>query len=199
MPHQKKIIISVVLALVLLAAIASGGFYLYSGLIIFDHRDCSSAYAPEDFEHPNGYSINYPFFGNPLTLSGSTGRTYAINSVSEKNVCVYDAVNEPIYTWVDYLASRYKRYVNLSYIMEQNDKTISVSLNGSAKDDEGNNISLEQKFVFDIENASPDNLPKWTNKNEMNADYKEYLDYLQSYIDDPEKAVMPGWLAEQAA
>ncbi|MCM1487373.1 MAG: hypothetical protein NC203_03310 [Firmicutes bacterium] len=190
------IILSVILALILLAAIALGGVFLYSGLIIFDHRDCTINSASIEFN--DSYSLVYPFFGNPIVLSGSDGPTYATNSISRKSVPVYDAVNSPMYMWKDYLCSRYKKCVNLNYVMEQNDKTISVSFSGNAKDDEGNTVPLEQKFVFDIENASPDKLPEWINRGEMNDDYKEYLDYIQSRIDDPKNAVMPEWLAEQS-
>lgn len=198
-PKPLVITLIVLLSIVVLAAAAYGGIYLYSEQVIFDHRDISEPYGP--IEESEGYSLNYPFFGNPLTLSGSSAASYALifGSGGKKNIPVYNAVNDPIYTWVSYLSRRYKRHVNLDYTMEQDSKTISVSLSGNFKDDEGKIIPLEQKFVFNIEDASPENLPQWTNKDEASADYKEYLDYLQNYPKDPENTKIPDWLAQQIA
>ena len=200
-PKPLVITLIVLLSIVALAAAAYGGIYLYSEQVIFEHRDCSTAYAPVKYEYSEGYSINYPFFANPLALSGCDGTSYALifGSGGEKNIPVYNAVNDPIYTWVNYLSSRYKRHVNLDYTMEQDSKAILVSLSGNVTDDEGKIIPLEQKFVFNIENASPENLPQWINKDEASADYKEYLDYLQSYPRDPENTKIPDWLARQIA
>ncbi|MCM1298699.1 MAG: hypothetical protein NC203_07145 [Firmicutes bacterium] len=185
------VVIIIILAIALLIAIAAGGLYLFSETVRFDHRDTSEAYAPVSYEQPEGYSVNYPFFGNSLTLSGGTGRScaFVFGVGGEKNIWVYNAVNEPIDTWVDYLATRYKRHVNLNYDLEQDSKSITVTFKGNAADDEETVIPLEQKFVFDIENASSDTLPQWINKDEASADYKEYLNYLEN----PDVNPMPDW------
>ena len=191
------IIISVLLALILLIAIGCGALYLYSDAVIFDHRDVSAVSLSEFIDAPpDSYSVNYPWFGNPMMLSGGDGRTFSLTlgSGGEKNVWVYTAVNNPIDTWVDYLGARYDGRFSLDYTMEQDSKTISVHLTGTA-DDNGSSVPLEQSFIFNIENASPENLPTWLNEDDLTDEYKEYLNFLLNY----ETVPMPAWYAEKMA
>ena len=192
------IILSVLLALFLIIAIAFGALYLYSDMVIFDHRDITDIPFYESIDVPSeSYSVNYPWFGNPMMLSGGGGKTFTLTlgSGGEKNLRVYSAVNDPIYIWIHYLGERYDGRVSLDYTMEQDSKTISVHLSGAADDDDGSSVPLEQSFIFNIENASPDNLPKWLNEDDLTDEYKEYLNYLLNY----ETVPMPDWLTEKLA
>lgn len=114
-PKPLIITLIVVLSIALLIAATAAGIYLYSETVRFDHRDCSSVIALMVYDEVEGYSVNYPYFGNSLMLSGSDARSYAFifGSGGKNNIRVYDAVNAPIDTWVDYLASRYKKRINL--------------------------------------------------------------------------------------
>lgn len=191
--------IIVITILILLTALTFGGIYLYSEAVIFDHRDCNTAYSFS--EYVDGYSIKYPRFGNPMMIgvdvdeNGITGRIYSLTfgKGGLKNVPVYDAINSPLCIWVDYLMIKYKNRVNLDYTLEQDSSTITVCLTGNAEDDEEQSVSLEQKFVFDIKDAGPDNLPDWVNQNEASAEFKEYWNYLNN----TSSMAMPDWLAEQ--
>lgn len=198
MQKNVNIVLSILLGLFLLIAITFGALYLYSDMVIFDHRDITDIpfYESIDAQYES-YSVNYPWFGNPMMLSGGGGRTFAITlgSGGAKNVWVYTAVNEPIDMWIDYLCMRYGGRVSLDYTMEQDSRTISVHLSGTAEDDDGSIVPHEQSFLFDIENASPDNLPKWLNEDDLTDEYKEYLNFLLNH----ETVPMPAWFEEKYA
>lgn len=199
MKKTKKVfavITSVILTLFLATAIALFVHYFYAETVIFAHRDCSTVISNVEpaKENIECYQLKYPFFGNPIALKGSTGRTYSLTFFSggEKNVDIYEAVNSPIFFWVDYLYSRYRGCVNLDYTLEQDDKSIYVSMSGNINDGK-KNVTVEQKFVFNIENAAPDNLPVWVNEEEISEEYREYLVFVNNPCDD----TMPEWYAEQ--
>ena len=182
------IIISVLLITVLLVMSIFVGLYLYSEAVIFDHRD--SAEVHSSIEPIEGFTVKYPFFANPRMLSGGDGRTYslALWGGGEKNIDVYETVNAPIYIWVDYLYNRYLGRVNLNYAIEQNSKTISVSMSGNVYEGE-KSIPVSQKFIFDIENAGSDKLPEWVNEGETDEEYKEF----RMFVTDPTVNPMPDW------
>lgn len=193
-PKPLVITLIVLLSIAVLGAAAYGGIYLYSEQVIFDHRDCSMSFGRGYYEIPEGYTINYPFFGNPLALSGSDGPDYALifGSGGEKNIPVYDAVNSVISSWIYYLSLKYKNYVTFDYTMKQDSKTIAINFKGNVADEERKTLSLEQEFVFDIENASPDNLPQWVNEDEAGEEFKEYW----HYINNRSSVDMPEWYSE---
>ena len=185
------IAISVILISALLVLSAFAGIYLYSETIIFNRRDSSevhSAVPPVE-----GFSVKYPFFANSMALSGSDGRAYTLTlpNGGEKNIEVYEAVNAPVYILVDYLYNRYRGRVNLDYSLEQDSKTITVSMSGNVYEDE-NSIPVEQKFVFDIENADSDQLPKWINEGEMDEEYRDFFGFVTNPMVNP----MPDWYVE---
>lgn len=185
------IAISILLISALLVPSAFTGLYFYSEAVIFDHRDSSevhSAISPSE-----GFSVKYPFFANPMALSVSDGRSYALAlwNGGEKNIDVYEAVNAPIYIWVDCLYNRYLGRVNLDYSLERDEKTITVSMSGNVYVGE-NSIPVEQKFVFDIENADSDQLPKWINEEETDEEYREFFGFVTNPMVNP----MPDWYGE---
>lgn len=199
MKKTKKVLAitaSVILSLALVSVIALAAYYLYAETVIFDHKNCSTVISDVDpaKENIEGYSLNYPFFGNPTALNGTAGRTYSLTFFSggEKNICIYDAVNDPIYIWVEYLYNKYRGRVNLDYTLEQDSKTISVSMSGNLNDGE-KTVFVEQKFVFDIENAAPDHLPVWANGDEISDEFREYIDYVNNPCDD----TVPDWVKQR--
>lgn len=185
------IAISVILISALLVLSAFTGLYLYSEAVIFDHRDSSEVHST--ISPAEGFSVKYPFFANPMALSGSDGRAYTLTLLNggEKNIEVYEAVNAPVYIWVDYLYNRYRGRVNLDYSLEQDGKTITVSMSGNVYEGE-NSIPVEQKFVFDIENADSDQLPKWINEEETDEEYREFF----GFVTNPTVNPMPDWYGE---
>ena len=186
-----------ILGLILLFFASLGLLYIYSDSVVFGHIDTSEvASALSDIDTPAAdYPVNYPWFGNPLMLLGHTGRGFGIifSDGGEKNIGVYMAVNDPIVTWIDYLSLRYDRRITLDYTMEQNTRSISVRLTGAAEDVDGSTVPIDQSFMFNIENAAPDNLPTWLNEDDMPDEYKEYMNYVLNY----ETVPRPAWVEEK--
>lgn len=197
------IIISVIIAVLLIAVIVLAVFLAQVNAVRFDHVENSGRYAANAYNlsaeeaQAQGYSVKTPFFGNSLMIAGGTYTVYFMNAGAE-NIAVYDAVNSPIDMWANYAVARYDNRVKADYDIVQDDKTIEVTMNGTA-DVEGKTVDISEKFVFNIENASPENLPQWTNRDELSSEYKEYLDYVDDCINNPEKAVMPDWLSASHA
>ena len=195
----RLIILSSVLGLILLLFAALGLLYLYSDSVVFGHRDTSFVTAHVDIDiSAADYHVNYPWFGNPMMMSGSDSYImYApfLGSGGEKNIWVYMAVNDPIFSWIYYLGDRYDGRFTVDYTMEQDSKSISVRLTGTAYDDDGSAVPLDQGFLFNIENASPENLPTWLNEDDLTDECKEYLDFWCNY----ETVPVPAWLEEKLA
>lgn len=195
----RLIILSSILGLILLLFATLGLFYLYADSVVFDHRDTSQVPIRVEIDAPSNdeYPVNYPWFGNPLMLHWDSGRGFGLffGHGGEKNIKVYMAVNDPIVMWIDYLGERYDRRFTVDYTMEQDSKSISIHFKGTAEDDDGSVIPLNQSFLFNIENASSVNLPKWLNQEEMDGECAEYWDFLLNY----ETVPMPAWLEEKLA
>ena len=185
----RLIILCSILGLILLFFAFLAGLYFYSNLVIFDHIDNTSI-SSED------YPVKYPWFGNPLMIYEGGGGIYAVifEDGGLKNLSVYNAVNDPLILWIDfYLRERYDGRFTLDYTLEQDSKTISVHLFGTAYKEDGAAVPLDRSFIFDIENASPDNLPTWLNEDDMSDEYKEFVNYMFNY----ETVPMPDWIAEK--
>ena len=193
----RLIILSSILGLILLLFATLGLFYLYADSVVFDHIDTSIVPVREGVDAPSNdeYPVNYPWFGNPLMLLWESGRGFGLffGHGGEKNLSVYMAVNDPIVMWIDYLSERYDRQFIVDYTLEQDSKSISVYFKGTAEDSDGSSIPLDQTFLLDIENASPDNLPTWLNEDELDEECREYWNFLLNY----ETVPMPEWLEEK--
>lgn len=192
----RLIILCSILILILLFFASLGAMYIYSDSVVFGHRDVSDVPIVSGIDTPvDDYPVNFPWFGNPLMLIGRTGTGFNIvfENGGSKNINVYMAVNDPIYMWINYLSHRYDRRFTLDYTMEQNNRSISVHLTGTAYEDDGTAVPLDQSFLFDIEKASPDNLPTWLNDDDLTDEYKEYLNYVFNYETVPK----PAWLEEK--
>ena len=168
LPKPLVITLIVILSVILIAAIVLGICYLNADALKFEHADSSWLIGLPIKE---GSSINYPHFGNLMTLdldsSGKFAGTVApfMGTGGRKNLVVY----------VEYLARREcSEGINLDYTVKQDNKTITVSLNGTGTDSSGKNVSIDKALVFDIENASVENLPIWVNENEACEEFKEY-------------------------
>ena len=186
MQKNVNIVLSILLALFLLIVAAAGALYLYAESVIFDHVDSHNFFSSK---------VNYPWFGNPVMISEGNGGIYSgsIFGGGEKNIRVYNAVNDPIFDWIYYLRERYDGSVTLDYTLEQDSKSISVYFTGTAYDNDGSAVPLDQSFLFDIENAAPDNLPRWLNEDDMTDEYKEFIHYVLNW----ETVPMPAWMEEK--
>ena len=193
----RLIILCSILGLILLLFAFLGGLYIYSEQVIFDHIDNTHVPYPSGLDiSEDDYPVKYPWFGNPLMIYEGGGGIYVtiFEHGGEKNISVYNAVNDPLVLWVDfYLSNRYDRRFTLDYTLEQDNRTISVHLFGTAYDDDGSAVPLDQSFLFDIEDASPDKLPTWLNEDDMSDEYKEFVNYLFNH----ETAPVPDWVAEK--
>ena len=192
------IILSIILVLIIAITIASAIFYFNVDALRFDHVDTAGKCAANSYNlseeemKAQGYYIKTPFFGNSVMIGETGGYNLYFMEPGVKNIPVYDAVNSPIDAWSSYIVSRYNNQIKVDYDLIQDDKSITVTMNGFAVED-GKNIPINEKFVFNIENASPENLPQWVNENEIDADYKEFMDYLHN----PDNAAMPDWISER--
>lgn len=194
----RLIILCSILALILLFFAFLGGLYIYSNMVVFSHVDNTASLPSAPDISADDYPVRYPWFGNPLMIHKDGGGIYTIvfNDGGEKNIPVYNAVNDPMILWVDfYLNYRYDRRFTLDYTLEQTGKTISVRLTGTAYETDGAAVPLDQSFIFNIENASPENLPAWLNEDDMTDEYKEFVNYMFNH----ETAPMPAWFEEKAA
>ena len=193
----RLIILSSLFGLLLLLFAVLGLLYLYADSVVFGHIDTSFVTAHIDIDiSAADYPVNYPWFGNPMMMSSiASYRTYSafLGSGGTKNIWVYMAVNDPIISWIDYLSDRYDGRFTVDYTMEQDSKSISVHLAGTAYDDEDDAVPLDQSFLFNIENASHENLPTWLNEDDLTDECKEYLNFWRNY----ETVPVPDWLEEK--
>lgn len=196
LPKPLVITLIVILSVILIAAIVLGICYLNADALKFEHADSSWLIGLPIKE---GSSINYPHFGNLMTLDLDSNGKFAgtvapfMGTGGRKNLVVYDAVNNVVFANVDYLARREcSEGINLDYTVKQDNKTITVSLNGTGTDSSGKNVSIDKALVFDIENVSAENLPIWVNENEACEEFKEYW----YYLNNTGTVDMPEWYSE---
>lgn len=194
-----KVSLIVLLIIITVATVGLGILgicYLNADALKFEHVDSSWLIGLPIKE---GSSINYPHFGNLMTLGLDSNGKFAgtvapfMGTGGRKNLVVYDAVNTVVFANVDYLARREcSEGINLDYTVKQDNKTITVNLNGTGTDSSGKNVSIDKALVFNIENASAENLPIWVNENEACEEFKEYWNYLNNTgtVD------MPEWYSE---
>ncbi len=163
MNKTAKILVIALAAIVLAGAVTFAILYVNYNAISFDHVSRQS--------HLGNSYLNIPVFGNKLTLSEG-GNFSAPFNLGMKNLDVYDAVNSPIYAYAVFMAGKYKDGVQLSDYEVDNDgeKTLTVTLKGTAAGG-GQTVQIEKVFIFDIENASLDSLPTWTNRTEEDKEF----------------------------
>lgn len=172
--------------------------YFWGNAIIFDYVE-NENYIVRDFDpRDEGYVCKYPFFANPLMMAEPTVNANAIGmtsmvlsfptGVKDEKLYVYSAVNGPIDAWIHAVIVKYHSRVNIDYTVENDGKTLTVTFSGTVEQD-GEKVPIEEKLIFDIENADADNLPKWVNEDEVCDEVKEWY----KYLDDPTEENRPSW------
>lgn len=166
MSKTVKILLIVLMAIVISGAIAFTVFYVNVNAVRFDYVN-RNVYVDCDIE--------IPFFGNKLMLEESGGVYSPPLGMGVKNIEVYSAVNSPIYAFAFTMVCQYgESNVHIvDYEVENDGKTLSVKLSGTIENG-GETVPIEKLFVFNIENASPDNLPTWTNRTEADNEFYPY-------------------------
>lgn len=115
-------------------------------------------------EHQFGGS--YPVFGNPQNPGPMKNDTDAYHKTEH----VYLALNDPLYLYVwgvvrDYIKSDTDPYRNnlvyMDYDVESDGKTLTVTFNNIGYPDglDSEPVEFGHTFIFDIENASVNNMP----------------------------------------
>lgn len=193
---RKSLIItlSIFFGIILIAAAFFGIYYLIADSLIFDYINVRAevSFLASPYDKSGEKEIMFPFFGNPLTISeeSSTSIGFPLGA-GKKNISVYDAVNEPIYTWVQYMKWRYDNNTVIDYTVEMDKEHITVNFSGTLTQD-GRVTPIKQEFAFSIADASTENLPVWLNDEEISEGFKEYWIYL---YEDSTK--VPNWLEEK--
>lgn len=120
------------------------------------------------FDYNNGarYAVNIPFFSNSL-LSNQAYVYSPVFGWGYNETKVYSVVNLPLDAWARHISDDHKgENIDVDYDVENDGKTLKVSFSGTAGD-----TPVDKEFVFDIQNASPNNLSKWTNRTEADNEF----------------------------
>ena len=177
------IILSVLLSLVLLFVIGYGIFYLQVDAVRFDYTSATMLGDGQGYQ-----KVSTPFFGNSLMLNeGGFYKVYRLEP-GIKNLPIYDAINGYMFNWSLYITEKYQK-VDIDYTVDRDGDIIIINLNGSGSNDDEQAAAIEEKFVFDVSDASLDNLPKLTNENEINKEFVE----LDAYCRNPREVPRPEW------
>ena len=177
------IILSVLLSLVLLFVIGYGIFYLQVDAVRFDYTSATMLGDGQGYQ-----KVSTPFFGNSLMLNeGGFYKVYRLEP-GIKNLPIYDAINGYMFNWSLYITEKYQK-VDIDYTVDRDGDIITINLNGSGSNDDEQAAAIEEKFVFDVSDASFDNLPKLTNEDEINKEFVE----LDAYCRNPREVPRPEW------
>lgn len=189
MPIKKSlkiplIILSVLLSLVLLFVIGYGIFFLLADSVRFDYTRSTMS-----CDDKCGYqNVSTPFFGNSLILNEGGFYIGYLLEPGLKNIPIYDAINGYMLNWSLYITVKYHK-VDIDYTVDRDGDIIVVNLSGNAIDDGEQTIPIKEKFVFDVSNASLENLPRLTNKEEITKEFVE----LDAYFRNPNEVECPEW------
>ena len=160
-----KILLIVLAALVVVVAAGFMLFYFHASEIRFDYCDANVQVVTENHEYDewlwdNGYRMIYPFFGNSTSINEGSVKSYVFG-IGKENEPVYDAVNAPVAEYATQLVDEYENRVKTSYKVTNADGKLTIVLSVIAYpesiDEEA--VEINKEFVFDISNASLDNLP----------------------------------------
>lgn len=178
------IILSVLLSLVLLFIIGYGIFYLQADSVKFDYT--TSTMSCDD--KCGDQRVSTPFFGNSLINDGGGYKGFLLEP-GLKNIPVYDAINSYMLYWQLYVTSRYRK-VSIDYNVDRDGDNIIINLSGNAGNDGGQTAPVKEKFVFNVSNASLENLPRLTNEEELSKEFVETIPYFRN----PREVPPPEWL-----
>lgn len=144
-----KVLIISIAALAVIVGVVLGVVYINVTSIRFDYSNSKK------------HSFDIPFFANSM-LSDQANVYTPILGWGEDTIDVYQAVNTPLNAWASTISRDHKDdRIDIKYNVENDGRTLKVSFSGTAGDS-----SVEKDFVFDIQNASVKNLPRWTNPTE---------------------------------
>lgn len=166
MNKTAKILLAALTAFVLVGATAFAIYFVNVNAIRFD--------TVSQRRYSGNSEFLLPVFGNKLMLE--EGGVYSsLFNLGMKNLDVYDEVNAPIQLYSVIISTKYDSVQLTDYeVINEGGKTLTVTLRGTA-DDGGETVPIEKVFVFDIEDASLDNLPTWTNRTEEDDEVYQYL------------------------
>ncbi len=132
----------------------------YTSASVYTYTD-----APEydDWLYNNGYKMEYPFFGNSSSLEPyGMVYSYPFGFMGEHNEPIYNAVNAHIYKYACDMTDTYQNMLRVGYKVDISDdeSTLTITFSGEVYPDgiDKEPLPLEKTFVFDIENASLENL-----------------------------------------
>lgn len=166
---KKALIIPISAVAVCAAAV---GVYLFNvNAVRFDYTEAFECAGEKSAEiRAQGGGVSYPFFANSAMLDEG-GHSYSIPlGASESAVGIYERVNSPLRNWAAMTAQKYDDRLSLSYEVEESSSQLTVHFTGTAQTPQGDE-PLEKLFVFDIENASAENPPTWTNHTEADNEF----------------------------
>ena len=105
-----------------------------------------------------------------------------------KNIPIYDAINGYMSNWSLYITEKYQK-VDIDYTVDRDGDIITINLSGNGSNDGEQAATIKEKFVFDVSDASPENLPKLTNEDEITKEFVE----LDAYCRNPREVPRPEW------
>lgn len=165
--NGKKFVLMVVIIFVLICSVAALTFFLYADAVRFDYVDFSVSVSKDGNEElaDNGNSLILPFFGNSTSLNDyGTAKHYPLGVIGQKNEPIYDAINSVLYNYALDMAVTYDNCIKADYDVKNDGKALTITVKGNAYPDGADNKTevIDKVFIFDIRDASIDNLPTLT-------------------------------------
>ncbi len=156
------IILSTFFGAVLVLGGGAFGAYMYDiSIPHFDNYDITSAYHGDmdldelkAMQAENGYGVHYPDF-------------YYVNNCTEDLVDCYAEVQLAMSDYAFYIARHYKNRARLDPEVEYTKTRLTVKFTGFGVLEDGTREELARTYIFDIEGAGRNKLPKLLNKAEI--------------------------------
>lgn len=132
---------------------------MYAGISdeLFRDRDALNAYY--ESLRAEGYHVRYPDF-------------WYSNNFTDDLVYCYAEVQDPLQSYALYVARRYNNRARLDPEVECTKTRLTIKFTGYGVLDDGTREDLARTYIFDIEGAGRNKLPKLLNKAEI---YPEIL------------------------
>lgn len=167
---MKKTIIIVVSCLLAAGLLFGGirfGAYLYSKYVpdfedysivpVSALKDYGDSFAVEETESlkAEGYVINRPIWNGSFEQY-------------ELELC-YGELEEACYSYADHIAKKYRNKAKLSVEVDvdKTSKTVTITFDGTGYAPDGSEDDLSRVYVFDIDGAGVNKLPRLVNKAEF--------------------------------
>lgn len=155
------LIISSVLGVLLLAGGVSFSVFMHNYYTLsFDEYKTQVAWTATDEEFRNGFEyedrIFYPSFDNARQWGYSNA--------------LWDSYNEVDGACLNYASLVYKHYngnADLIFTVENDGKLLTIKFTGTGYPENGEPENLDRTYIFDIEGAGADKLPRLVNRAEL--------------------------------